>query len=74
MCKVGAGHAGFGKMLLQNHKQFNDLKSIIALNRDYLTAERYYEGQYKLKSNWDKRENSKKLNKMIFSKQCHTPV
>ncbi|ETO12671.1 synapsin [Reticulomyxa filosa] len=34
--KIGPGHAGFGKMLLQNHKQFGDFKSIVACTDEIL--------------------------------------
>jgi len=47
--KVGDAHAGFGKMKIRDHHDFADFASIIALNRDYVTAEHFYEGEYDLR-------------------------
>jgi hypothetical protein len=47
--KIGCGHAGFGKMKLDTHHQFQDLKSVIATSHDYCTAEPYIEGAYDLR-------------------------
>eukprot|EP01100_Stratorugosa_tubuloviscum_P006685 TRINITY_DN284_c1_g1_i1.p1 TRINITY_DN284_c1_g1~~TRINITY_DN284_c1_g1_i1.p1 ORF type:complete len:358 (+),score=145.85 TRINITY_DN284_c1_g1_i1:61-1074(+) len=37
--KVGNTHAGYGKFRIQNQTDFEDMKSIIALNNDYYTME-----------------------------------
>jgi len=47
--KVGHIHAGFGKMMLQKHDDFNDLASILALHEDYCTAEQFISASYDLR-------------------------
>jgi len=47
--KVGHVHAGFGKMLLQKHENFEDFASVVALHDDYSTAERFLDGEYDLR-------------------------
>lgn len=42
--KLGHAHAGYGKMKLDNHKQFEDFKSIVAVTNHYCTAEPFIEG------------------------------
>lgn len=37
--KVGHVHDGFGKMLLNQPQHFEDLSSILAINKDYCTSE-----------------------------------
>jgi hypothetical protein len=37
--KVAHVHAGYGKMLLENSKQLDDLRSVVAIHNDYATAE-----------------------------------
>jgi hypothetical protein len=41
--KVGNAHAGMGKMRVTTNDDLDDLKSIIGLNKHYVTAEPYYE-------------------------------
>jgi len=47
--KVGHVHAGYGKMKLENSKQFDDLRSIVAMHNDYCTAEQFLQGDYDLR-------------------------
>lgn len=47
--KVGHAHAGFGKVKVANHHDFEDLRSLVALHKDYSTAESYVEGEYDLR-------------------------
>eukprot|EP01084_Bolivina_argentea_P225089 380476_1 len=47
--KIGHAHAGFGKIKLDNHKQFGDMKSIVATTTQYCTAENYIEGKCDLR-------------------------
>jgi len=47
--KVGHVHAGYGKMKLENSKQLDDLRSIVALHNDYCTAETFMKGDYDLR-------------------------
>jgi len=47
--KVGHAHAGFGKMKIYDHHQFEDFSSVIALTNHYVTAEPFYEGVYDLR-------------------------
>lgn len=45
--KVGAAHAGYGKMKVENHKVMEDVKSVLAVPGDqYLTAEPFIDGDY----------------------------
>lgn len=39
--KVGHGQAGFGKMIIQDHHQFEDFKSVMAMSDKYCTAEEF---------------------------------
>ncbi len=39
--KVGHGQAGWGKIRLQDHHQFEDMKSVMAMSGDYCTAEEF---------------------------------
>eukprot|EP00939_MAST-03C_sp_MAST-3C-sp1_P000812 g812.t1 len=47
--KVGHAHAGQGKMLLHDNKQFEDLKSVVAIADTYCTAESFVVGAYDLR-------------------------
>lgn len=47
--KVGHSHAGFGKMKIQDHHDFEDFASIIALTKHYVTAEPFLDGTYDLR-------------------------
>jgi len=44
--KVGAAHAGFGKMKILNRHNFEDFTSVMALYSDYITAEPFIEVDY----------------------------
>eukprot|EP00475_Leptophrys_vorax_P044242 TRINITY_DN8789_c0_g1_i1.p1 TRINITY_DN8789_c0_g1~~TRINITY_DN8789_c0_g1_i1.p1 ORF type:complete len:365 (-),score=105.48 TRINITY_DN8789_c0_g1_i1:42-1136(-) len=44
--KLGHAHAGFGKMKLYDHKQFEDFKSVVATTNQYCTAEPFMEGVF----------------------------
>jgi len=47
--KVGHAHAGQGKMLLNSHKEFEDLKSVVSIADTYCTAESFIKGAYDLR-------------------------
>jgi len=47
--KVGHTHGGWGKMVLRNQEDFNDLASILALHEDYCTAEPFLTGEYDIR-------------------------
>eukprot|EP01006_Ploeotia_vitrea_P060479 TRINITY_DN75987_c0_g1_i1.p1 TRINITY_DN75987_c0_g1~~TRINITY_DN75987_c0_g1_i1.p1 ORF type:complete len:396 (-),score=32.14 TRINITY_DN75987_c0_g1_i1:125-1216(-) len=48
--KVGAAHAGMGKMRVHHHHDMDDMKSVIAVtNGLYSTAEPFLEGEYDLR-------------------------
>jgi len=47
--KVGAVHAGYGKMKCENSRQFADFKSLCALHGDYVTAEPFIEWNYDMR-------------------------
>ena len=43
------GSAGFGKMRLNFHHEFEDFASVMALHSDYCTAEPFIEAQYDIR-------------------------
>ena len=47
--KIGTFDAGYGKIKLENHQQFLSMKSIIATQGRYVTAEKYIEGKHDLR-------------------------
>jgi len=49
VAKVGYAHAGLGKMRIQNHHDFEDFRSVMALSKDYVTAEPFLKGTYDLR-------------------------
>eukprot|EP01119_Soliformovum_irregulare_P003620 TRINITY_DN1437_c0_g1_i5.p2 TRINITY_DN1437_c0_g1~~TRINITY_DN1437_c0_g1_i5.p2 ORF type:complete len:220 (+),score=46.42 TRINITY_DN1437_c0_g1_i5:512-1171(+) len=44
--KVGTAHAGFGKMKIKDYSDFEDFRSVIALQREYVTAEPFIDWDY----------------------------
>jgi synapsin len=49
VAKVGHAHAGYGKMRLQNQKEFESFRSVIALTGKYVTIEPFLEGDYDIR-------------------------
>jgi hypothetical protein len=48
--KVGHAHAGFGKMVVPNHRDWEDVRSVVAMtDGKYCTAEPFMEGEYDLR-------------------------
>eukprot|EP00750_Incisomonas_marina_P013399 INCI17309.6.p1 GENE.INCI17309.6~~INCI17309.6.p1 ORF type:complete len:337 (+),score=59.68 INCI17309.6:165-1175(+) len=47
--KVGHGQAGYGKMKLNDHHQFEDFKTVMAMTDNYCTAEEFLVGDYDLR-------------------------
>ncbi|CAF1537409.1 unnamed protein product [Didymodactylos carnosus] len=47
--KMGHAHAGYGKIKLDNHKQFEDFKTCVALTSCYVTAETFLDGDYDIR-------------------------
>ena len=47
--KVSHAHAGFGKMKIEHHHDFADLKSVVALTTTYCTGEPFLIGMYDLR-------------------------
>ncbi|MFX0102514.1 MAG: hypothetical protein ACFFCS_23305 [Candidatus Hodarchaeota archaeon] len=47
--KVGAAHAGFGKMKIDDHRHLEDFTSITALYDDYVTSEPFYSAKYDIR-------------------------
>eukprot|EP00455_Lapot_gusevi_P009364 TRINITY_DN14189_c0_g1_i3.p1 TRINITY_DN14189_c0_g1~~TRINITY_DN14189_c0_g1_i3.p1 ORF type:complete len:237 (-),score=49.84 TRINITY_DN14189_c0_g1_i3:37-747(-) len=47
--KVGHAHAGFGKMKIANHHDFDDFRGVMALTSHYCTAEPFLHGEYDLR-------------------------
>eukprot|EP01117_Protostelium_nocturnum_P013012 TRINITY_DN4827_c0_g1_i4.p1 TRINITY_DN4827_c0_g1~~TRINITY_DN4827_c0_g1_i4.p1 ORF type:complete len:283 (-),score=53.65 TRINITY_DN4827_c0_g1_i4:38-886(-) len=46
VAKVGTAHAGFGKMKLEERGAFDDFRSVVALQNNYVTAEPFIEWDY----------------------------
>uniref|UniRef100_A0A6B2L819 ATP-grasp domain-containing protein n=1 Tax=Arcella intermedia TaxID=1963864 RepID=A0A6B2L819_9EUKA len=49
VAKVGAVHAGYGKMKCDTSRQFADFKSVVALHGDYVTAEPFIDWDYDMR-------------------------
>ena len=47
--KVGHAHAGYGKVKLEHHHDFEDFAGVIALTEKYVTAEPFLIGEYDLR-------------------------
>jgi len=47
--KIGHAHAGFGKVRMNDHHDFADLRGVVALTSCYCTAEPFVEGEYDLR-------------------------
>ena len=47
--KVGAAHAGFGKMKISDHHQMSDFASVLALGGQYCLMEPYVPGEYDIR-------------------------
>jgi len=47
--KMGHAHAGYGKTKIANHKDFEDIRSLVALTNCYSTCEPYKQGEYDLR-------------------------
>eukprot|EP01119_Soliformovum_irregulare_P012154 TRINITY_DN3143_c0_g1_i1.p1 TRINITY_DN3143_c0_g1~~TRINITY_DN3143_c0_g1_i1.p1 ORF type:complete len:290 (-),score=59.21 TRINITY_DN3143_c0_g1_i1:710-1579(-) len=44
--KISHAHAGMGKIKLKDNEGFRDLATVMALHKDYCSAEHYYDSQY----------------------------
>lgn len=50
VAKVGAAHAGVGKMKVADHHDWEDFRSVVAMTKgDYCTGEPFKEGEYDLR-------------------------
>ena len=47
--KVGHAHAGYGKMKVEDHHVMEDVRSLLSLNKNYLSAEPFINGSYDLR-------------------------
>lgn len=47
--KVGHAHAGYGKMKVQDHHVMEDVRSLLSLNKNYISAEPFITGSYDLR-------------------------
>lgn len=47
--KVGNHHGGYGKSLVTNEEQWNELKDLLFIHEDYVTAERFINYQYDIR-------------------------
>ena len=47
--KVGHAHAGYGKMKVLDHHVMEDVRSLLSLNKNYISAEPFLTGSYDLR-------------------------
>jgi hypothetical protein len=47
--KLGHAHAGYGKMKVDDHHVMEDVRSLLALNKNYLSVEPFLNGSYDLR-------------------------
>lgn len=48
--KIGSAHAGMGKMIIRDHHEFEDFRTVLAMtDGKYCTAEPFLEGEYDLR-------------------------
>ncbi len=47
--KVGNHHGGYGKSLVKNEEQWEELKDLLFIHEDYVTAERFINYQYDIR-------------------------
>jgi len=47
--KVGHAHAGFGKMRIHHHHDFEDFRSLMAVGGNYCSAEPFIDGEYDIR-------------------------
>jgi glutathione synthase/RimK-type ligase-like ATP-grasp enzyme len=47
--KVGHAHAGYGKVRVRDHHDFEDLRGLVALHGDYSTTEPFLQGEFDLR-------------------------
>src|SRR5690242_3960187 len=51
VCKVGTAHAGYGKMRLTSKSDWEDLKSVLSMKKEYYTTEPFIpniESEYRI--------------------------
>lgn len=47
--KVGHAHAGYGKMKVEDHHVMEDVRSLLSLNKNYVSVEPFLNGSYDLR-------------------------